>query len=131
MSPDPYQAKADGTSDPTKPTSWNRYSYVVNDPIKALDPSGRFLCNHDMVCTPGPEGPPEPVGDGTDYCTPEGGGSNITVPSTMQFVEMYGYTQAGLTSGKRLQVEETAHYYLNGVAQNVPPDAELGCGLHV
>jgi RHS Repeat len=48
------------------------------------------------------------------------GGSNITVPSSMQFVEMYAYTQAGLTSGKRLQVNETLHYYLNGVVQNVP-----------
>jgi RHS repeat-associated protein len=31
----------------------------------------------------------------------------------MQFVEMYGYTQAGLTSGKRLQVEETFNWYVN------------------
>ena len=38
----------------------------------------------------------------------------------MQFVEMYGYTQAGLTSGKRLQVQETLHYYVNGVAQSSP-----------
>jgi RHS repeat-associated protein len=57
--------------------------------------------------------------------TPQGyqagqGGSNITVPSSMQFVEMYGYTQAGLTSGKRLQVQETLHYYVNGVAQSTP-----------
>ena len=57
--------------------------------------------------------------------TPQGyvggvGGSNITVPSSMQFVEMYGYTQAGLTSGKRLQVQETLHYYVNGVAQSSP-----------
>src|ERR1700719_4182811 len=53
------------------------------------------------------------------------GGSNITRPSSMQFVEMYGYTQAGLTSGKRLQVQETLHYYLNGVAQNVPQTLNL------
>ncbi len=62
--------------------------------------------------------------------TPQGylagqGGSNITVPSSMQFVEMYGYTQAGLTSGKRLQVQETLHYYLNGVAQNSPQTLNL------
>ena len=41
------------------------------------------------------------------------GGSDITVPSSMQFVEMYGYTQAGLTSGKRLQVQETFNWYSN------------------
>jgi YD repeat-containing protein len=51
--------------------------------------------------------------------------SNISVPSSMQFVEMYAYTQAGLTSGKRLQVQETLHYYLNGVAQNVPRTLNL------
>ena len=62
--------------------------------------------------------------------TPQGylagqGGSNITVPSSMQFVEMYGYTQAGLTSGKRLQVQETLHYYVNGVVQNQPRTLNL------
>jgi hypothetical protein len=35
--------------------------------------------------------------------------TNITFPSSMQFVEMYGYTQAGLPSGKRLQVQETLY----------------------
>ena len=29
----------------------------------------------------------------------------------MQFVEMYAYTKAGLTSGKRLQVQETFDPY--------------------
>ena len=43
----------------------------------------------------------------------------------MQFVEMYGYTQAGLTSGKRLQVQETLHYYVNGVVQNQPRTLNL------
>ena len=62
--------------------------------------------------------------------TPQGylagqGGSNITVPSSMQFVEMYGYTQAGLTSGKRLQVQETLHFYVNGVVQNVPQSLNM------
>jgi YD repeat-containing protein len=53
------------------------------------------------------------------------GGSNVTIPSSMQFVEMYGYTQAGLTSGKRLQVQETLRTYLNGVAQNTPQTLNL------
>jgi RHS repeat-associated protein len=54
-----------------------------------------------------------------------GGGSNVTIPSTMQFVEIYGYTQAALTSGKRLQVQETLRTYLNGVAQNTPQTLNL------
>jgi hypothetical protein len=35
----------------------------------------------------------------------------------MRLVEMYGYTQAGLTSGKRLQVQETLYTTVNGVGQ--------------
>ena len=38
----------------------------------------------------------------------------------MQFVEMYGYTQAGLRRASGLQVQETLHYYVNGVVQNSP-----------
>jgi RHS repeat-associated protein len=54
--------------------------------------------------------------------TPQGympgqGGSNVTVPSSIQFVEMYNYTQAGLTGGKRLQALETFHWYVNSVLQ--------------
>jgi len=54
--------------------------------------------------------------------TPQGyvpgqGGSNVTVPSSIQFVEMYNYTQAGLTHGKRLQALETFHWYVNNVLQ--------------
>ena len=37
----------------------------------------------------------------------------------------YGYTQAGLTSGKRLQVQETLHFYVNGVLQNVPQSLNM------
>ncbi len=62
--------------------------------------------------------------------TPQGyvsgqGGSNITVPSSMQFTEMYNYSQPGLTAGKRLQVEETAHYYVNGIAHDDPKTLNL------
>src|ERR1039457_4422236 len=53
--------------------------------------------------------------------TPQGfSGSNISIPSTMRLVEMYGYTQAGLTSGKRLQVQETLYTTVNGVGQYTP-----------
>jgi hypothetical protein len=41
------------------------------------------------------------------------GGNGASVPSSVQFIEMYGYTQAGLTSGKRLQVQETFNWYQN------------------
>jgi len=64
--------------------------------------------------------------------TPNGyGGGNISTPSTMQLVEMYAYTQAGLTSGKRLQVQETLYTTLNGVGPIYATDAEHGHSLHV
>src|SRR5208282_598139 len=41
------------------------------------------------------------------------GGNGASVPSSVQPIEMYAYTQAGLTSGKRLQVQETFNWYVN------------------
>ena len=38
---DPYQASA-GAGDPG---SWNRYSYVVGDPVNRVDPTGRVWCD--------------------------------------------------------------------------------------
>jgi YD repeat-containing protein len=54
--------------------------------------------------------------------TPQGyvpgqGGSNVTVPSNIQFVEMFKYAQSGLVLGKRLQAQETFHWYVNNVLQ--------------
>jgi RHS repeat-associated protein len=37
MTPDPYQASAN----PSAPQSWNRYSYVLGDPVNANDPTGK------------------------------------------------------------------------------------------
>jgi hypothetical protein len=37
--PDPY----DGSYDLTDPQSFNRYSYVGNDPVNLLDPTGLML----------------------------------------------------------------------------------------
>ena len=38
MSPDPY----DGSYDPSNPQSFNRYSYVMNNPLSLTDPTGQF-----------------------------------------------------------------------------------------
>jgi RHS repeat-associated protein len=47
--PDPY----DGSYDVTNPQSFNRYSYVGNDPVNAVDPSGlaeNYLCEYYGFC---------------------------------------------------------------------------------
>jgi hypothetical protein len=68
--------------------------------------------------------------DGGAAFTPQGylriGGSNITVPNSMQFIEMYNYTKPGLTAMKRLQVEETLQYYTTGnILHDVPQTLNL------
>jgi RHS repeat-associated protein len=40
---DPYMAAKHGANSPSKPGSWNRYSYVQGDPVNAKDPRGLFL----------------------------------------------------------------------------------------
>ena len=53
VTPDPYQATAMSPSDPNDPQSWNRYAYVVGDPVNWIDPDGLFL-------QPPPAPPPPP-----------------------------------------------------------------------
>jgi RHS repeat-associated protein len=48
ISPDPAGLSA---VDPTNPQSWNRYAYVLNNPLSYTDPSGLFS----------PQDPPDPV----------------------------------------------------------------------
>jgi RHS repeat-associated protein len=38
--PDPYQASDDSSEVPEEPRSWNRYAYVLNDPVTFYDPGG-------------------------------------------------------------------------------------------
>ncbi len=43
VTPDPYRAGT-GSGIPSNPQSWNRYAYVLNDPVNFLDPFGLDAC---------------------------------------------------------------------------------------
>jgi RHS repeat-associated protein len=84
ISPDPAGVLA---SDPTNPQSWNRYAYVLNNPLLLTDPTG--------LCPPaGRDGRPQPCGGGG-----EGDGG-----CTMDGVDMpCGMADAALESGGALE----------------------------
>ena len=72
MTPDPYKATATSPSRPSNPTSWNRYLYVLGDPINHTDRHGldcdptegaRSRAGADDDCDPG-----EPSGGGGYSC---------------------------------------------------------------
>jgi hypothetical protein len=65
MTPDPYQA----SGGPARPQSWNRYSYVLNDPVNHTDRNG-------LLCDDGCPDPfqPEPCDSAADDCGGGGGG---------------------------------------------------------
>ncbi|MGC1617888.1 MAG: RHS repeat-associated core domain-containing protein [Candidatus Acidiferrum sp.] len=62
-SPDPV------SGNPTNPQTWNRYSYVVNDPINLTDPEGEY-CQWDDGST---DDEPEGGGASQDECEDQGG----------------------------------------------------------
>jgi RHS repeat-associated protein len=49
ISPDPAGLAA---VDPTLPQSWNRYAYVLNDPLRNVDPTGNAYCAYDDGSVP-------------------------------------------------------------------------------
>jgi RHS repeat-associated protein len=65
MTPDPYKGRSGGAGDPNNPQSWNRYAYVVGDPVNLIDPSGQWWQ------PPPPEQPfPGDPGGGGGDCPP-------------------------------------------------------------
>src|ERR1035441_182418 len=53
------------------------------------------------------------------------GGNGASVPSSVQPIEMYGYTQAGLASAKRLRVQEIFNWYVNGTPESSTQKLDL------
>jgi len=66
---DQYMAKAKGANDPATPSSWNRYAYVLGDPVNNADPQGLFvtLCDYDCF---GPGGCEDVIIDGVEQPSP-------------------------------------------------------------
>ena len=68
MSPDPY----DGSYNPLDPQSLNRYSYVLNNPVMFVDPSGLWHCVWNEL-TNDQDDSPEDGGATEDQCDDNGG----------------------------------------------------------
>ncbi|MBB6144701.1 RHS repeat-associated protein [Silvibacterium bohemicum] len=92
LSPDPYS----GSYDFTNPQSMNRYSYVLNNPLAFIDPSGLEVVDcppgtdDGTICVdapssgdpdPGPEPDPPPPGPGIPSQQPSGGGTRPSAPN--------------------------------------------------
>ena len=69
---DPYQALANGANDPSTPLSWNKYAYVLGDPVNWLDPRG--------MDEQSPEGGPPPS-PGLSPCTLNPQTCNVSGPT--------------------------------------------------
>ena len=77
LSPDPYG----GSYDPSNPQSFNRYVYVMNNPLGAADPSGLVLCDYGSSDLGGEDYEDDEEGDAD--CEAGGGNPVNTPPITV------------------------------------------------
>ena len=64
ITPDPYNSGS-GSGDPAHPQTWNRYAYVLGDPITFYDPSGEI-----SRCPPGTHSGPDAHTCDPDHADP-------------------------------------------------------------
>ena len=106
MTPDPAGLAA---VDPTNPQSWNRYAYVLNDPLDYIDPDGLFggpCGSFDDPCSvPGAPEPPPPCQP--PYICPTGptGPTNPGVPNPI--------SGGGITSNSSANSNQSVQKVIN------------------
>ena len=107
--PDPYG----GSASFGNPQSWNRYSYVGNDPSNLLDPKGA-----------------EPCGPGIDFCTTVYGNSPGAIPgyfTRSSAKEEYFYSDTGYSYSDPLlglDAKQTKTYLRSAVSDGLLSDCQ-------
>jgi RHS repeat-associated protein len=135
LSPDPYS----GSYDMSNPQSFNRYAYVQNNPLSAIDPSGLMMCNG---CGDGGGGGPAgggiwfPGGNGGAFCLFfwcwGGHGGGTPKPQIIGYRKFEDYDPGdimndhlGLPPGMRLPTGDLA--FTIQMTLGLPTMADVGC----
>lgn len=109
-SPDPSGIKS---ADPTNPQTWNRYAYVVNNPLSLTDPTGLQLCD----CSALPDGDVGPDGSASDagnsvggFCDAAGDCGSGTLVDGMPGANIGPGSETGVVSGAAVLTTAETQY---------------------
>ena len=122
LTADPYKANNDTPGQPVSPATWNRYAYVLNDPVNLYDPAGLFACRGDgedqyyfggAICGGvyggGDPAPPRPFSDSGPLAQAGPSGSDS------RFIRVRRYTT---TSRQALAVQNDLRWLQGAIAQH-------------
>ncbi len=93
---------------PTNPQAFNRYSYVLGNPLRLVDPSGHGQCDSEDNCqsqpyTPAPPPPPPvPTGPTVTFSVVEDCNSTISGACSWSVEEMHTIIMSAMATGARL-----------------------------
>jgi RHS repeat-associated protein len=108
--PDPYMATTETVNNPADPQSWNRFSYVLNDPVNLVDPAGMMSCQAGdaertgggLHCSPSPADQKQsPKGPAKE---PDIGGANCDAPWFAASPVMYPGPNGRVFGGSDLNI---------------------------
>ncbi len=116
--------------DQTNPQSWNRFAYVLNNPVRFNDPSGH-VCSDPEDPTPSCESDPLPSpirsGGGTVSTRWAGGGNRNDPPSVLTEEQL---AELGLNCGENV-AELTCQLYTNPSAFDLEVHADFPDWLYL